>query len=259
MESLSASSLHKVMGATARAVEFAELAEFRSGVVALARELVPCESASYNELKPGVGAVVVADPDEWLTEDTVERFGRLAGENPLVAHYTRTGDGQPLRFSDFLSRRRLHALTLYDELYRHLDVEHQIAFVLPSPPGEIVGIALNRHRHDFTDEEAAMLELLRRPLRACYRRLLEREQLIGMLNGTRDDQLTTQALAMGLSERQSEIMHAVVGGASNAQVGVSLGISRRTVEKHLQNIYAQLEVTSRTQALASLRARAAGR
>jgi DNA-binding CsgD family transcriptional regulator len=262
MDSLSASCLQKVVGATARAVEFGELAEFRTGVLDLARELVPCESASYNELKPGiggVGAVVVSEPDEWLTEQSVELFGRLAGENPLVAHYSRTGDGQPLRFSDFISRRRLHALTLYDELYRPLDVEHQIAFVLPSPPGEIVGIALNRHRHDFTHEEAAMLELLRRPLRACYQRLVEREQLIDVLSATRDEQTETQALAMGLSERQTEIMHAVVGGASNAQVGVSLGISRRTVEKHLQNIYAQLEVTSRTQAVARMRTRAGPR
>ncbi|MCW3019891.1 MAG: hypothetical protein JWN10_2199 [Solirubrobacterales bacterium] len=256
MDSLSASCLHRVMGATARAVEFGELSEFRTGVIELARELVPCESASYNELKPGVGAIVVSDPDEWLTEQSVEVFGRLAGENPLVAHYARTGDGQPVRFSDFISRRRLHALTLYDELYRHLGVEHQIAFVLPSPPGEIVGIALNRHRHDFTDEEAAMLELLRRPLRACYRRLVEREQLIGMLRGARDDEITTHAAALGLSERQTEIMHGVVGGASNAQVGASLGISRRTVEKHLQNIYAQLDVTSRTQAVARIQARA---
>ena len=259
MESLSASCLHKVVAATAQAVEFGELSEFRTGVLELARELVPCESASYNELKPGiggVGAIVVSEPDEWLTEQSVELFARLAGENPLVAHYTRTGDGQPLRFSDFISRRRLHSLTLYDELYRPLDVEHQIAFVLPSPPGEIVGIALNRHRHDFTHEEAAMLELLRRPLRACYQRLVEREQLIDVLSATRDEQTETQALAMGLSERQTEIMHAVVGGASNAQVGVGLGISRRTVEKHLQNIYAQLEVTSRTQAVARMRTRA---
>jgi DNA-binding CsgD family transcriptional regulator len=256
MESLSASCLHKVLGATARAVEFGELSEFRTGVIEIARELVPCESASYNEVKPGVGAIVVSDPDEWLTEQSVELFGRLAGENPLVAHYTRTGDGQPMRFSDFISRRRLHALTLYDELYRHLGVEHQIAFVLPSPPGEIVGIALNRHGRDFTGEEAAMLELLRGPLRACYRRLVEREQLIGMLGRARADELTTQAMALGLSERQTEIMHGVVGGASNAQVGVSLGISRRTVEKHLQNIYAQLNVTSRTQAVARIGARA---
>jgi len=254
MERLSASSLRSVLLATAQAVEFRDLSEFRTGVIALARELVPCESASYNEVKPGVGAIVVSDPDEGLTEQSVEVFGRLAGENPLVAHYARSGDGQPVRFSDFISRRRLHALTLYDELYASLGVEHQIAFVLPSPPGEIVGIALNRQRFDFSREEAAMLELLRRPLRACYQRLVERERLIGLLSGLEDDELTTHASALGLSERQIEIMRGVAGGASSAQVGISLGISRRTVEKHLQNIYSQLDVTSRTQAIARVRA-----
>jgi DNA-binding CsgD family transcriptional regulator len=256
MESLSASSLHKVLGASARAAEFGELAEFRTGVIELARELVPCESVSYNELKPGAGAIVIADPSEGLTEQSVEVFGRLAGENPLVAHYTRTGDGQPVRFSDFISRRRLHALTLYDELYSRIGVEHQIAFVLPSPPGEVVGIALNRHRRDFTGEEAAMLELLRRPLRACYRRLVEREQLIGLVSGGQDDEIAERAGALGLSERQIEIMRGVVGGASNTQVGLSLGISRRTVEKHLEHIYAKLNVTNRTHAVARIRASA---
>ncbi len=253
MERLSASSLHKVLDATARVVEFHDLAEFRTGVTALARELVPCESASYNELKPGAGASVVADPDEWLTERTVELFARLAGENPLIAHYMRTGDGRPARFSDFITRRRLHRLTLYDELYRHIGVEHQIAFVLPSPPGEIIGIALNRQRRDFTGTEAAMLELLRGPLRACYERLVEREQLIGMLSAGGDVDLASRASALGLSERQVEVMSGVLAGASNAQVGLSLGISRRTVEKHLQNIYARLDVTSRTQAIARVR------
>jgi DNA-binding CsgD family transcriptional regulator len=258
MESLSASSLRKVLAATAQAVEFRDLAEFRTGAIALARELVPCESASYNELKPGTGAIVLADPDEWLTEQNVELFGRLAGENPLVAHYMRTGDGQPLRFSELISRRRLHGLRLYDELYRHLGVEHQIAFVLPSPPGEVVGIALNRERCDFSGEEAAMLELLRGPLRACYQRLVERERLVGLVSRWQDDQVTTDAGALGLSERQIEILDGVARGASNAQVGMSLGISPRTVEKHLQNIYTRLDVTSRTQAIARVRASAGG-
>ncbi len=256
MESLSASSLHKLLRATAQATEFRDLAEFRTGVTALAHELVPCESVSYNELKPGSDAIVVADPDDWLTEESVETFSRLAGENPLIEYYARTGDGRPVRFSDFISRRRLHMLPLYDELYSWIGVEHQIALVLPAPPGEIIGVALNRLRRDFTGEEAAMLELLRGPLRACYRRLVEREQLISLLNGARDDEITAHAVALGLSERQTEIIHGVVGGASNAEVGASLGISRRTVEKHLQNIYTQLDVTSRTQAVAKIRGRA---
>jgi DNA-binding CsgD family transcriptional regulator len=254
MESLSASRLRKVLHAAAQAVEFRDLSEFRAGAIAIARELVPCESASYNEVKPGTGAIVVADPGEWLTQENLEVFGRLAGDNPLIAHYVNTGDGQPLRFSDFISRRRLHRLALYDQLYRELEVEHQIAFVLPSPPGEVVGIALNRARHDFTAEEATMLELLRRPLRACYERLVEREQLTSMLSAYERGDISAGASALGLSERQVEVMRGVIDGASNAELATRLGISRRTVEKHLQHIYMQLNVTSRTQAIAQVRA-----
>jgi DNA-binding CsgD family transcriptional regulator len=83
-----------------------------------------------------------------------------------------------------------------------------------------------------------------------------RSVLIGLLAGLEEDELATHAHALGLSERQIEIMRGVAGGASNAEVGMSLGISRRTVEKHLQNIYAQLDVTSRTQAIARVRASA---
>jgi DNA-binding CsgD family transcriptional regulator len=254
MESLSASRLRKVLHAAAQAVEFRDLSEFRTGAIAVARELVPCESASYNEVKPGTGAIVVADPAGWLTRESLEVFGRLAGENPLIAHYVRTGDGQPVRFSDFLSRRRLHGLALYDQLYRDMGVEHQIAFVLPSPPGEVVGIALNRGRHDFTGEEAAMLDLLRAPLRACYERLVERERLTNLLSAYECGDFAAGAGALGLSERQVEVMRGVIEGASNAELAVSLGISRRTVEKHLQHIYMLLDVTSRTQAIARVKA-----
>jgi DNA-binding CsgD family transcriptional regulator len=255
MESLSASRLQKVLRATAQAVEFRELSEFRAGVIALVRELVPCESASYNEVTPGAGAIVVADPAVWATAESVEIFARFAGENPLIAHYMRTGDGQALRFSDFVSRRHLHRLTIYDQLYRQLAIEHQIAFVLPSAPGEVIGIALNRECHDFTGEEAAMLDLLRSPLRSCYERLVERERLTGLLSEYegRED-IAVRASALGLSERQIDVMRGMVGGASSAEVGTSLGISRRTVEKHLQNIYTQLEVASRTQAIDRVRA-----
>lgn len=254
MESLSASRFRKVVHMTAQVAELRDLSEFRAGVVTLLHELVPCESASYNEVKPGASAIVVADPAIPATSESVEIFGRFSHENPLIDHYMRTGDGQPLRFSDFISQRALHRLALYEHVYRQLGVEHQIAFVLPSPPGEVVGLALNRERRDFTDAEAAMLNLLRRPLRACYERLSEREQLTSLLSAYEADSLTEHTTALALSEREAQVMQVVSGGASNAEVATSLGISRRTVEKHLQHIYMVLDVTSRTQAIARMQA-----
>ena len=49
-----------------------------------------------------------------------------------------------------------------------------------------------------------------------------------------------------LTARETEVLHLVAQGMTNAQVANILMISPRTVEKHLASIYRKLEVTSRT-------------
>jgi DNA-binding NarL/FixJ family response regulator len=48
-----------------------------------------------------------------------------------------------------------------------------------------------------------------------------------------------------LSTRESEVLALVAGGRSNAEVGKSLTISERTVERHMQNIFTKLNVHNR--------------
>jgi ATP/maltotriose-dependent transcriptional regulator MalT len=55
--------------------------------------------------------------------------------------------------------------------------------------------------------------------------------------------------AIGLSNRHAQIVEALTRDASNAQIAHKLGLSIRTVEKHLEHIYAQLGVTNRAQAV----------
>jgi DNA-binding NarL/FixJ family response regulator len=47
-------------------------------------------------------------------------------------------------------------------------------------------------------------------------------------------------------------MRRVALGHTNRQVARDLGLAEGTVRKHLENIYARLEVNSRTEALARL-------
>jgi DNA-binding NarL/FixJ family response regulator len=54
----------------------------------------------------------------------------------------------------------------------------------------------------------------------------------------------------GLTERETEVLRAVATGASNKVVAARLGISERTVERHLSNVFAKLGVRSRTEAAA---------
>jgi DNA-binding CsgD family transcriptional regulator len=50
------------------------------------------------------------------------------------------------------------------------------------------------------------------------------------------------------SEREQQVIELLVQGKSNKQIALALGISQRTVEFHLSNIYAKLGVSSRTEA-----------
>lgn len=57
---------------------------------------------------------------------------------------------------------------------------------------------------------------------------------------------------LGLTRRESEILCWVADGKTNPEVGTILGISPRTVQKHLERIYARLGVENRTAAVGRL-------
>lgn len=54
---------------------------------------------------------------------------------------------------------------------------------------------------------------------------------------------------LGLTERETEVLHWVVEGKSNSDTALILNISVRTVDKHLQNVFTKLGVENRGAAL----------
>jgi DNA-binding CsgD family transcriptional regulator len=55
---------------------------------------------------------------------------------------------------------------------------------------------------------------------------------------------------LGLTKREAEILQWMLQGKRNAEIGIILGISHRTVDKHRENMFAKLQVESRTAAIA---------
>lgn len=51
-----------------------------------------------------------------------------------------------------------------------------------------------------------------------------------------------------LSLRELEVIQGIVAGLTNREIGRKLGISNRTVEKYVENIFAKLSVSSRVEA-----------
>ena len=56
-----------------------------------------------------------------------------------------------------------------------------------------------------------------------------------------------------LSQRELQVIKLLLEGKSNKQIALALNVAERTVEFHLQNIYAKLGVVSRVEAILKLR------
>ena len=55
-----------------------------------------------------------------------------------------------------------------------------------------------------------------------------------------------------LTGRQRELLRLVAAGHDNVSIACQLGLSPATVRKHLENAFARLEVSSRTEAVAKV-------
>jgi DNA-binding CsgD family transcriptional regulator len=163
-----------------------------------------------------------------------------------VSHYRATGSGEPVMISDFLSRERFHRLGLYAEFFRGIPVEHQMAISLPGPDAEVIGVALSRGRRDFSDEDRALLSVLRAPLTAALLRARRRQEA-GQALGA----VVCGGLA-DLTNREIQILRLVAEGRTNIAIAHQLEVSPRTVAKHLEHVYRKLGVSSRAAAVSRM-------
>jgi len=182
-------------------------------------------------------------PGDFYNSAEATTFERFNSHDPwILTTHSRGREAAPLRISDRMSHRAFRSLPIYDEVFRELKVEHQVVFSLPGAMGtagpEYLCVALNRAQRDFSDSEIARLELLRRGLGGTVARAMDRLAA---------DRELPEARPV-LSIRETAVLRLVAGGHSNQQICHRLGISVRTVDKHLQRIYAKCGVTNRVEA-----------
>jgi len=149
-----------------------DLETFPTQALTVLSRLIPAEIYGYNEVDIAAQRLSVTLHPLGSFDafpDGLTIFAQHLQEHPLITYVHRTGDGRAMKISDFLTRRQFHNLGLYHEFYRKLDVEHQIAIVLPSPPPVVLGLALNRGRGDFSERERQLLDLLRPHLVQAHR------------------------------------------------------------------------------------------
>jgi DNA-binding NarL/FixJ family response regulator len=99
-------------------------------------------------------------------------------------------------------------------------------------------VLIGTARAALGDAEGAALEF--EAARTTYERLGARPDLT---------RVPGQASA-GLTAREIQVLRLVAQGETNRSIGTTLGLSERTVDRHVSNILAKLHVSSRTAATA---------
>jgi DNA-binding CsgD family transcriptional regulator len=205
------------------------------------RALVPCDMLSVSG----------QDTPRWeffadqelpalpLSEVDGERFATAYRQHywtSTCSYADRTGDvTSVLRNSDLISDREHRQTGMYVDYEHPLGVEHEIVLCLEAGgPQRTLRLLFSRGRGaDFSDRDVAVLTLLRPHLREAWIAAERRRR--GMLP---------------LTARQQEILRYVAAGYSNGQIARRLQVSDATVAKHLENIFARLQVTNRAAAVA---------
>lgn len=227
-----------------------DLSELREALLVALDNAVPSDFVSINEVGPQPGDMYsVVHPA--LEERFHVLWAQLGHENPLIERFARTRDSRPYRFSDVISQDELHALELYRKFYAEVGVEHQIAFIVQVSPPLYVGIALSRRARDFTDAERTLLDRARPYLIQIYNAAITHSTLAAELDACEPTGVAVERLVeAGLTPRESVVLARVARGLSNADIAAELGVSERTVGKHLQRCYAKLGAGNRSQAAA---------
>jgi DNA-binding CsgD family transcriptional regulator len=210
--SLSDTEYRQILAGIQAIHECRRLDDFPQHVLRELRKVVECHLAGYNEVDlPRNKFVVVFDPPRPdLVGPLFEKFAALMHEHPVITYFDKTGDGQALKMSDFLTTREYHGLALYRDCYRHVEVEDQISFSLRISPGFMIGIALNRNRRSFTEKERLSLNLMRPHIIQAYLRLAE---IVGRRECQQDIQhaLRDHGLGVIAVNTSGDVIHSTPG------------------------------------------------
>jgi DNA-binding CsgD family transcriptional regulator len=199
------------------------------------KDQIPCDELNLDGQDSGrqilwCGQAVPANYDNWQDPQVYWKHYW----DSVCSYPDRTGDLRSVtKLSDFYSVRQWHSTGMYSEYIWPDRLDHEMLLCLPAGHLRTVRLVFWRGPgSDFSERDRALLQLLRPHLHQAW---LDAER--------------RRHPAPQLTARQRELLRLVAAGHTNAQTARRLGVTEKTVGKHLENIYARLQVSSRTAAV----------
>lgn len=207
-----------------------------------------------------VSIAIETDVSEMLpTAEMLQRAERLAPHYPAMTSLLALGCTQPCRVSDVVELRSYWGTEVFECMHGH-GGRFPAGVALAISSTELVFLGLHRQQRDFSDQDVADLAVLQRVIAPALAFRGALDSAIAQLDGYRHDPpIERRRPADGTGEdavrklcrhveptrREAEVLTLVTAGWTDRQIARRLGITERTVRKHLTGIFDKVGVRGR--------------
>jgi DNA-binding CsgD family transcriptional regulator len=219
--------------------------EFPAHALAVVRAAVGGDKAEWTELDLGTGAFrVLVDRAPPALAGLAEARRAYMGTHPVLRHFRRTAVPDARLISDFTTRTAWHRSPLYGEFFAHVGVEDQLTALVSAPASTLrIGVSVDRDRPGFERDDRRLLDALRPHVAVARANALRLSAALAR-PAAPDGALDV------LTDRQRAVLARIARGLTDAQIALELGISPRTVGKHVEHVLRRLGTHTRTAAAA---------
>ncbi|HEU0090422.1 MAG TPA: LuxR C-terminal-related transcriptional regulator [Pseudonocardiaceae bacterium] len=218
--------------------------------------LVGCESTFYSYVERTTGRLLAATSEPADADlRHLPGFQAVMGQHPGIAAYRsgRAAAGTPIALTDLADLPTLRRLALYTDYYQPHGTTDQMICLVQRGSHRSTLLAFNRARVGFSHRDRAVVELATAHLSQA---VVRRQRLASLAAAARRlDRQSEQVKQAGtrlsaLTPRECQVVEHLVGGLTDREIARHLGISPRTVHKHLEAIYRKLGLDNRTSLVA---------
>lgn len=192
-------------------------------------------------------SVTLAGEPNTLSATEIDRWMAMYADDPYMVNLLATGDPSPYRTSDFMSFTRFRQTAIYREVFAGYGMRHLLVMTPRITDEDLVLIGVTRRLHDFSDCEARALH----PMRDLIATALDHQARVIAIRAKISAGLhATPSRRCTLTQRENQVLALIAIGHTNDQAARKLGISPRTIRKHLEGVFNKANVPSRTAAVA---------
>jgi len=169
MQHLDCNDYQLLLKAVEQVQDCDDLADFPEVVLQAVSNLVSADWIGFDRVAPTLR-------ERWMVPNVRldvrphhERvFVEHLDDHPIISQARRQKNHGAAKFSDFVSYAHWRRTILYNELYRDVCGEHQMAVPITTPGRDFYGLAFYRSSRDFDERDREVLNRLRPHLRLSF-------------------------------------------------------------------------------------------